>query len=1110
MKTVAARSFVLILLAAALGFAPLAEQPTDWWPAEVARALDRSGDNRAELVKALRTVPAEQRKGMAFLLANMPERDRKALRADFLLENVALAYKARAAVPWGRAVPEDVFLNDVLPYANVDEARHPWRKELYELCLPLVKDCKTPGEAAQRLNSTVFKKLNVRYSTARRKPHQSPKESVEQGLASCTGLSILLSDACRSVCVPARLAGTPLWANKRGNHTWVEVWDNGWHFTGACEPDPQGLDRAWFVGDAAQAVKDSPQHAIYAASFKRTGLAFPLVWSPGQKEVQAENVTDRYARKQPADDTKTRVLVRVWAPGRAQRLALPVTVSERDKPEPVGAGQSRGEGADTNDILAFELPPGGEFVLRVGKPVRAEKTFKTADKQQTLDVEVPAEKKRALTPEQARQVEKAARDYYTADAAEQAKWHFDPALDRLLKESEPAVREAVWKAYRDAPIHDKLKEDFEANRVRYQKHVSPYKVKKVGKRPEGGWPLFIAMHGGGGAPKAVNDSQWEVMQRYYRDQPSVTGYQYLALRAPNDTWNGFYDDYVPPLVINLIRQFLLFGDVNPDKVYLMGYSHGGYGAFFIGPKIPDRFAAVHSSAAAPTDGAISPVTLRNTRFTYMVGEKDNAYGRRERCLKFSEAVKKLKEQNKGDYPVELELKAGFGHGGLPDRDKIKEMYPFTRNPAPRHLTWELTDPVVTHFYWLAVPQPGKGQALDGEVRDNAVRVTTKGVKQFELALDARLIAWDKPLRVTVDGKEHTLTVRPSFRTLCQTLAERGDPQLAFSWRVRLAAGAAAAAGPKEVREAVARALPLLEKAGAGHMEERTCFACHNQALPLLAMATARERGLPVPAEELKKHADFIARFLDENRANYLKGRGQGGAADTAGYALWALELTGRKPDATTGAVAEYLLQYNQALGHWRSTSNRPPSEVSPFTVTYLAVRGLQAVGTAGQKERIDKRLRAARAWLERTPAQDTEDRVFRLWALKRVGANADVVRDAARELLQSQRPEGGWAQLDAMEPDAYATGSALVALHEAGGLPTTDPAYRRGVSFLLASQLRDGSWHVRSRSRPFQIYFESGFPHGKDQFISVAASGWATAALALALPPAKLEAKRTP
>src|SRR5262249_44457905 len=84
--------------------------------------------------------------------------------------------------------------------------------------------------------------------------------------------------------------------------------------------------------------------------------------------------------------------------------------------------------------------------------------------------------------------------------------------------------------------------------------------------------------------------------------------------------------------------------------------------------------------------------------------------------------------------------------------------------------------------------------------------------------------------------------------------------------------------------------------------------------------------------------------------------------------------------------------------------------------------------------------------------------------------------------------------------DAYSTGSALVSLHLAGGVPRTHAAYRRGVRFLIKSQHDDGSWFVKSRSRPFQTYFESGFPHGPDQFISGAASGWAVAALSLACP----------
>src|SRR5438477_1993124 len=176
------------------------------------------------------------------------------------------------------------------------------------------------------------------------------------------------------------------------------------------------------------------------------------------------------------------------------------------------------------------------------------------------------------------------------------------------------------------------------------------------------------MHGGGGAPTKVNDDQWKVMQSYYKDQPDSGGYKYLALRAPNDVWNGFYDEYCPPLVINLIRQFTLFGDVDPDKVFLMGYSHGGYGAFYIGPKIPDRFAAIHASASAPTDGTISARCLRNTRFTFMIGEKDTAYGRAERCQKFNATIEKLQQDNKGEFPVKMEWIANAGHGGLPDRD----------------------------------------------------------------------------------------------------------------------------------------------------------------------------------------------------------------------------------------------------------------------------------------------------------------------------------------------------------------------------------------------------------------------------------------------------------
>jgi hypothetical protein len=304
--------------------------------------------------------------------------------------------------------------------------------------------------------------------------------------------------------------------------------------------------------------------------------------------------------------------------------------------------------------------------------------------------------------------------------------------------------------------------------------------------------------------------------------------------------------------------------------------------------------------------------------------------------------------------------------------------------------------------------------------------------------------------------------------------------------------------PEQVRAAVIRSLPLLQKGAAGYADERTCFSCHNQALPLLALTTARARGFAVNEKERRRQVRFTVDSLERNRANYHKGTGQGGQADTAGYALLALDVGGWKADATTSAVVEYLILRDRDAGYWRAVSRRPPSEASAFTTTYLAVRGLRTFGRPEQQKRIAARLEAAVRWLRASRARDTEDRVFRLGALKFAGAAGEDVRAAAQELARTQRGDGGWAQTTELASDAYATGSALVVLHQLGGMATSDPAYQRGLRFLIDTQQADGSWKVRSRSRPFQTYFETGFPHGKDQFISIAASGWATTALALA------------
>src|SRR6202012_4273129 len=136
-----------------------------------------------------------------------------------------------------------------------------------------------------------------------------------------------------------------------------------------------------------------------------------------------------------------------------------------------------------------------------------------------------------LAPKDEVKLKAALTAYFIAPADQQLKWKFPRGLESLLRENEPAVRRAASESFREAPIHEAMKNDFGSNRVRFESHVSPYVIHTVGPRPPNGWALFIAMHGGGGVPQEVNDSQWEQMKHYYRDHPEVGGYIYLALRA---------------------------------------------------------------------------------------------------------------------------------------------------------------------------------------------------------------------------------------------------------------------------------------------------------------------------------------------------------------------------------------------------------------------------------------------------------------------------------------------------------------------------------------------------------------------------------------------------
>ncbi|OHX68413.1 transglutaminase-like domain-containing protein [Flammeovirga pacifica] len=334
-------------------------------------ALAKAGSNSNELQKAIDAMPQEQVNAMAFLIAYMPERDLKTLSSEYLINNVNLAYKARNEFKWAAEVPDSVFYNDVIPYALMNERRDDWRQDFYNRFAPIVKDCKTMEEAITVINDTIIDVVNVKYSTEREKPDQSPYESIDQGLASCSGLSVLLADAFRSVGIPTRLAGTPNWTTKEGNHNWNEVWLNGqWYFT---EYYPSGLDKSWFLADAGVADTKEAKNWIYASSWKPAEYAFPLVWDYDIKYVHAHNVTERYIdlwNKEQANNKgqegKVAVRIKMFKNKACtlisnNRVESDVTISADRKI--IDSGKTAGPLKDMNDILQFYLEKGKSYQL---------------------------------------------------------------------------------------------------------------------------------------------------------------------------------------------------------------------------------------------------------------------------------------------------------------------------------------------------------------------------------------------------------------------------------------------------------------------------------------------------------------------------------------------------------------------------------------------------------------------------------------------------------------------------------------------------------------------------------------------------------------------------
>jgi hypothetical protein len=308
-----------------------------------------------------------------------------------------------------------------------------------------------------------------------------------------------------------------------------------------------------------------------------------------------------------------------------------------------------------------------------------------------------------------------------------------------------------------------------------------------------------------------------------------------------------------------------------------------------------------------------------------------------------------------------------------------------------------------------------------------------------------------------------------------------------------------------IQGAIQASLPLLQKADANFMPKAGCFSCHNDSLGAMTVGLARKSGFPVDeataAKQVQANVFSIEKSRERLRQGFVVPLEDNFGPVIMGYALVGLDAEHYKPDLNTDAVAMYLKMHQSPNGQWvyPDADTRPPLCSEYIGQSALALHALQLYAPATDKEAYRNSIERAAGWLATAKSRVNNDRSWRLMGLAWAGINKEAIQLAMKELLAAQRGDGGWSEIATMESNAFATGKSLVALQTAG-MPVSDPAYQRGLKFLLSTQQQDGSWYVKTRALALQPYFDAGFSHGFDQYISAAGSNWATMALTLASP----------
>ncbi len=331
------------------------------------------------------------------------------------------------------------------------------------------------------------------------------------------------------------------------------------------------------------------------------------------------------------------------------------------------------------------------------------------------------------------------------------------------------------------PYVNSLQASWDAGVLQSGEYKMPFWYEVNGEKPEDGYPMYISMHGGGGAPAAVNDQQWENQKRLYGTVDGI----YWVPRAPTDTWNLWHQEYMDDFLLQAVTYAVQKLGADPERIYLMGYSAGGDGTFNLAPRLADRFAAAAMMAGHPGDAVAE--NLRNLPFAIYMGGKDAAYNRNGLAAQWGEKLAALQAGDKEGYENRVVIYPEKGHWmDNEDKEALPWMSKFERDNDPEKIIWIQDDVLATRKYNLEVANPAQGNTLIVTMDDdtNTINIEKSDYANVSIYLNDDMMDLDKDVTVTSGGK--TLfkgKVNRTAENIKKSIEGRYDPEYVFSARI---------------------------------------------------------------------------------------------------------------------------------------------------------------------------------------------------------------------------------------------------------------------------------------------------------------------------------------